>query len=286
MATNLPLYLTYISVLNLQTWPLTTRYKHNVVLLNVGGDHRLDITDEKCQTCARDFIAFYCENHNYIGCGTCTMQSHRRCEYVIDLTDDTNIQIQPDKLDAVTSDMYKFDNDIDEAEINVDRSTTLCKEDKAKCLSDVNDFRVSLDNELDQIHSHMETDIHATYIDIEQRNQTAANTCKTARRINQQCKDELETTCKRYQPRRFYLAFRRATNVIEKFRPNIEKAKRDGPYETYAFIPDQTLKDTILSNVKNFGSIDIKGGSEEVGYLSRYMYTILIFSVTLFSANP
>jgi len=241
--------------------------RHKVVLLGTGEDHLnntyRDITEEMCITCTRECIAFYCETHDYVGCGACTMRHHKLCKNVTDLSDTNNVKIPTSKLDQLKSDTYKFDDEIGQDKIYIGRNTNTCSDDKAKCLTDVKSFRASIDKELDQLQSKMEKDIHDTYRDIEKQNQEASDLCGSAKKKNHQFKEELETTSERNQPVRVYLYYKRGKHTIEKFRAEISKYKRF-KMETYEFTPNNVLKTTMLSKVKSFGSIAIKvEGSDE-----------------------
>ena len=241
---------------------------HDVVTMSPSLDQTRstykDITEEICPTCTRVCIVFYCGNHDYVGCGACTMRHHKLCKNVTDLLDTNTVKIPTSKLDKLKSDTYTFDDELDEAELYVGRNTNTCSDDKAKCLSDVKSFRASIDKELDQLQSKMEKDIHDTYRDIEKQNQEASDLCGSAKKKNHQFKEGLEKTSERNQPVRVYLYYQRAKRTLEQFRTEIDEYKRSFNMETNEFTPNKVLKETMLSKVKSFGSIAIKvEGSDE-----------------------
>ena len=223
-----------------------------------------DITERKCLTCNRDLIAFYCENDDYVGCGSCIMRNHKHCQNVTDLLDNNIVKLPASELDKVRSDIYKFDEEIDETERHVGRNAHTCNGNKVKCLSDVKSFRAIIDKELDNLQSKIEQDIKDKYSNIEKRHQEASDLCRTTQTRNHQFKNELETTSERKHPARIYLVYRQAKHAMEKFRHELEKDTVDARMETYEFIANETLNTTMLSKVKSFGTIRIKVvGSEE-----------------------
>ena len=232
--------------------------KHSTTMATQSSRDCLDITESKCSTCNWDMTEFYCENHDYVGCGSCILRLHKNCQNIADLLDNNIVKLPTSTLDQVRSDIYKFDEEIDEAARHIGRNTDKCNGDKAKCLSDVNSFRASIDKELDNLQSKMEKDINDKYCNIEKRNHEASDLCQTTQTKNHQFKDELETTSERKHPARIYLIYRRAKHAMKKFRHEIEKDTLDARMETYEFVADETLNTTMLSKVKSFGSIGIK----------------------------
>ena len=252
---------------------------HDVVTMSPGPDQARstykDITEDKCVLCNRDYIGFYCEKHDYVGCGACTRRHHTLCgENVSDLLDTDTLKIPTSKLDKLRSESSKFDDEIDEAEIYVSRNTNTCRDEEAKCLADVKSFRARIDKELNQLQSKIEQGIRDTYRDIEKKqNQEASDLFGSAKKSNHQFKEELDTASERNQPTRVYIIYRRSINSIEKFRSEIERLKRSIHVEKLEFTPDQTLKATMLSKVKSFGSIGIRVvGSEEAPMTEAQSY--------------
>mgnify|MGYP007091349233 FL=1 len=244
-----------------QTHPTARLFKGHVVSLlftDQAGETvspTLDITDEKCSIHTREFISFYCEQHDSTGCGVCMTKNHRQCPTPVDLTEAASLQDQSDLLNAFRSDIVCFGNDLDIAVQEVKQNLDTCKESRSRCHTDLKKTRERIDLKLDVWQKQIKQDIDDTHSKTETLLQSICNTHLDAKEKLDTYKEDIGKLRDAEQFARLELSRKRSNIDMAKLKANVQEAMEKNHITTYDFNPNPELMESLFTNVKSFGTL-------------------------------
>ena len=243
-----------------QTHPTIRLFKGHVVSLftDQAGETvspTLDITDEKCSIHTREFISFYCEQHDSTGCGVCMIKNHRQCVGLVDLTEAANRQDQSVLLNTFSSDIGCFNDDLDIAVKDVQTNQDKCKESRTRCHIDLKKTRERINIKLDVLQLKLEQDIDDRHNKIETLLQSIYKAYMDTKEKLGAYEEEHRNLRDAEQYGRLELSRKRSNIGIAKLKTNVQEAKKNNHITTYDFNPNPVLMMTLLTNVNSFGNL-------------------------------
>lgn len=223
----------------------------------------VDITEQNCKHHPREFVTYYCDDHDATGCGRCMVKAHRKCHKLTDLREIQENDFVTEQIELYKDKLSKLENVAEAIEKDVIKNRNESFVNKEICKADANKFLKEIIQPLNRLRTRVEKIIEKKHSETSTKLSKVAQICSDTRGKSQAFREAIEQQQNANQCALLYLYIKRTTPDIDVLTKKIHEAKMRNNIKFYEFVKDEGLETSINDLNVFFGHVNEKvDGSE------------------------
>lgn len=224
-----------------------------------------DVISEKCRDHLREYISFYCGDHDTTGCGRCHIKKHKRCREIVDLTDIKENKTLMRQIENYRNRLCKLVQALEDIETNVKKNKSISLEQKERCQSDANQFIEEIVQPLHQLKLNVIQSIEVKHEENIEKLDKVQNVCAKTKNELVKHREVTNAQFNSHLLANLFLYTKRTSKVIKDLEAKVRGAESDNQISTFDFVKDADLQKAIKGPNVYFGRIqEVVNGSDEV----------------------
>lgn len=215
----------------------------------------LDITETKCEFHPREFLSFFCGDHNLTGCGRCLLKEHKLCQDISDLVDIKENGSVVKEIETFRAKLSSLENLTQELEPEITTRNQISIKNRDENLAEVDDFIEDITAGLRRLQNDLKSQINSKHEKNIDNIKRALKACTASKELLEQAS---KTTQEQYDSKllgKLYIYMRNTATDLDALMTALNEAK-ESQVKTYEFKKDKKILEIIHSSDSAIGKVE------------------------------